>query len=1191
LGYTILHNTIDTLLKASGIEPEENNQVLISFLFAFLIGVIRLITATVALSLFLNNFKAADLSIALILSGLIIPVFGFAFIRLDHYSFKLRTIGTLSILAVLNLMFFFAFKTSDNNQIIYLYLLLFYLEEALLNSIVWSVLNKLFNIRQAKRLFGILGSADSIATSILGLVIAPVVLIIGTINLIIITISVFIITIFLLLYMFIQFKSNLNSNTIVTSKNTDSSNKYKNIIDFFKNKYLFLIFSLGALWIFTMYFIDIIYFTNIQKVFSNDQLSAFIALFSSVTGIITILFQVVLYNKIMKSGGMKIALIVPAALTLFFIVGFGISLFTHPLVLLIPVIFIISAKFIEVFLNDFLTTPAYYTLFHPMPSFIQEKAINITETIFLPFITAVAGCIIYILIDYFKLPPEILVVPLSFLLLLWIFIGNKTAINYVETLKKALYRPGFLSDNFHIDLDNSLEYLRKGIKSEKTGLILSSLELLKRVKNINYLDEIIGLLNNSDNTIRLIIYKEIEQKVDSTYIDLLYEKIKTETDSQVIGAIILAISSIQKDNAINILLEYNTSNDSIISSSCVLALIKYCSVTNNQIGLQKLGELINSNDDAHKIAAIRILGALKLQGFQQKLLELLNDSNKSIRILTIQSINNYLDEKIAQALIYSLNDYRTKPVAISIILSNFTYFSPLLEITLMQNISEKLNIRIIEIYKKVKNNHSFSLLYSILTTENLTIRNELLKALNELQIESNYYYKPDEYLEKYVYNSILQLYKIINYEEHCNSVDILYKSLNREAKLLKTILFGFISLYFKSPTISMLYENYFTGSYYDTSVLLEILDSTLPLKYKKIIIPIFECNNNNDLIVTLNKELQIPSANSYTIENLIHENNDVSSWIKSIAEIQMYENDAVRQHINKVELLNNLSILHHIDSVDLIELADKLHIKTYNAGNEIWSKNHIVNIVCIVIDGTVCIEEQEKDTVYLLENEYYGELSILTNEIKPIHITAKTTSTLCYITKEEFDDFIGETPSAARQILIELVKKLRIILNEKGNKHIHHETIIKKIDEIDSEITDEGLSTIEKILILKSTALFQGISDTVISELSELVTELSIKKNKTLFYKGETGNSAYIIVNGLMKVHDNDFTIAQLGEGNIVGEMAIISSEPRTATITALKDSLLIKIEKKDFYGLLNTQNMVVRNSIDILITRINNMS
>ena len=55
--------------------------------------------------------------------------------------------------------------------------------------------------------------------------------------------------------------------------------------------------------------------------------------------------------------------------------------------------------------------------------------------------------------------------------------------------------------------------------------------------------------------------------------------------------------------------------------------------------------------------------------------------------------------------------------------------------------------------------------------------------------------------------------------------------------------------------------------------------------------------------------------------------------------------------------------------------------------------------------------------------------------------------------------------------------------------------------------------------------------------------------------------------------------------------MAIISSEPRTATITALKDSLLIKIEKKDFYGLLNTQNMVVRNSIDILITRINNMS
>ena len=65
-----------------------------------------------------------------------------------------------------------------------------------------------------------------------------------------------------------------------------------------------------------------------------------------------------------------------------------------------------------------------------------------------------------------------------------------------------------------------------------------------------------------------------------------------------------------------------------------------------------------------------------------------------------------------------------------------------------------------------------------------------------------------------------------------------------------------------------------------------------------------------------------------------------------------------------------------------------------------------------------------------------------------------------------------------------------------------------------------------------------------------------------IFTKGENGNSAFLIEDGQVEIRDPDSgaAIAIVGQGELIGEVALIDRRPRTATAVALKPSVLIEV-------------------------------
>ena len=119
-----------------------------------------------------------------------------------------------------------------------------------------------------------------------------------------------------------------------------------------------------------------------------------------------------------------------------------------------------------------------------------------------------------------------------------------------------------------------------------------------------------------------------------------------------------------------------------------------------------------------------------------------------------------------------------------------------------------------------------------------------------------------------------------------------------------------------------------------------------------------------------------------------------------------------------------------------------------------------------------------------------------------------------------------------------------------------------------------ALSTLEKVLFLKSVPLFEQISGEDIVAMVPIIHEIEIKSGQDFIKKGEVGDCLYILVEGeIVSRFEEGERISRTRE--VIGELAVLSEHTRTADCTALIDVVALRIDKKDFWKLMNEQPQI----------------
>jgi len=98
---------------------------------------------------------------------------------------------------------------------------------------------------------------------------------------------------------------------------------------------------------------------------------------------------------------------------------------------------------------------------------------------------------------------------------------------------------------------------------------------------------------------------------------------------------------------------------------------------------------------------------------------------------------------------------------------------------------------------------------------------------------------------------------------------------------------------------------------------------------------------------------------------------------------------------------------------------------------------------------------------------------------------------------------------------------------------------------------------------------------------------VTIKAGDVLFRRGDLPTCMYVVLSGELRIGDGNVTYETVSAGSILGEMALIDHEPRSATVTATTDASLAEIDEKRFLYLVERTPNFALNVMRILSQRL----
>ncbi len=131
----------------------------------------------------------------------------------------------------------------------------------------------------------------------------------------------------------------------------------------------------------------------------------------------------------------------------------------------------------------------------------------------------------------------------------------------------------------------------------------------------------------------------------------------------------------------------------------------------------------------------------------------------------------------------------------------------------------------------------------------------------------------------------------------------------------------------------------------------------------------------------------------------------------------------------------------------------------------------------------------------------------------------------------------------------------------------------------------------EEVEVLRRVSLFSGIEPAKLKLLAFTSKRMVFAQGQNLMRQGEMGNSAYLILSGeadvLLDMGTGPVKVAKVGRNSLVGEMAILRDQPRTATVTAATEVATLEITKESFFQLIEESPKIAIELMRILVRRL----
>ena len=933
--------------------------------------------------------------------------------------------------------------------------------DAIIITQFWLIASQVFDPRQAKRLFGLLGAGGALAAIIIGSSISQFVSVFGSENLLFVTMSFIIIVI--LMANLIRPYRNLNEQKHQTSKKDVHKNTGKSFTPYLKS--LAIIIGLAAV---ASRVVDYQFKITAVASFPNqDDLVNFFGQYYAVTGVATMIIQLFITSRLLSRFGIIVAILILPTLFMAGAAGFLMS----------PVLAAVYiSKFSDQVFRFTFHNASIQLLWIPVKRTIKNRLKPVIEGSIRAGLEGVSGILIFLSITMFNVPIHYLSISIILITIYWIKRSFRLKKLYIKELQSAIEKRELNFEELTLDIQDEamVKTINLALNNDDESQQVLAIEMIKDIPLTPWKDSLNRLLNDgsmivkkeilnisfddeniiSDQKIISLINNESDLEIESIEIagkrkltdalPIIMDRIDTENkEKQLIAA--AAIRNIDPDSSNkekDLLLSAFNSNDENICSLIIIQMKN----DNEILPDEKLIKYLNEESSKVRNAALSVAESRASLVLLPHIIQCLSyprsamparsalqvyDENEVVKLLIENAQNQNVEKSLVIGVIRTIKKYPTKD-SIDMLLSVISPKIPPIQAVAVDSLihiarelpldEKQIAITKEELIKTSK--YAYEKIIALSQIEE-NEKNQLLRYLLQDEVRKlipvimklGILDKPQTPIETYIQ------YVLNNEEDKLPYVLEFFENIfSQEERKIVNSLIDDISIEDKCKVAKNHFDelttdiNQFLGYYIGT---IQELKVALTLDYA------FRTNNQEILgkanwnnlpesfiikdIITRHSKESPDSLNTWPINDYLLDSNQLT----------MYST------LEKAMILKSVDLFASIPSQELIRVAQIAEEEEYQTDTSLCKEGDYGDCMYIIANGKVKVHKGDHTLVELEKGAFVGDMALLDQEPRSADLTTSLETTLLKISQDAFYELMSSNFEIMNGILKIISSRLR----------------------------------------------------------------------------------------------------------------------------------------------------------------------
>ncbi len=1224
------------------VRPQERQPVRILLAFAFCLGLAQVFLASAAISLFLDVWPATLLPIGYLGVGIALPLVGWGYSALERRVDLPRLLLINLVAAALSLLLWrWLIELPWRGWVLLLYIW-WSVVWSLINLALWGLVGRMFNVRQSKRLNGVVGAGEVLAMVIGGLSIGYLVRPLGAANLLLLCVAAIGLAVIVLGRLVVRHRDLLTAQ-----EDAGDSGSELAISAQFKDGYLRLIFvNSGLAWL-VYYVIDNAFFSLASARYPDaDAMAGLVGRMDAVVGVLLLVSRLLLTAPLLSSFGVRGGL-----LSIPLVIGggaAGVVVCSHldaPALL----IFVLAAavKVGEAVCRDSIFRATLQVLYQPLPASRRLRAQVTTESLVDPLGASLAALLLLFLANGLQFAAERLFQVLLGLFVIWAVLALRLHGQYLRSLRSALARRAASGSSADLLEGASSRILRQALRSEFPSEIAYALDGLHQVDPREYRSALPRLLDHPNADVRCLALIRVAHRDSIDALGQVQRLAWHDAIPRVRGLALRALAALQADQSVDELAPALRDPDESVRAGATVGLISHGGIQGILLAGNELLAASVAEDPQLRRSAAALVGEIGNPAFYHPLLRLLADGETSVVLAALQAAARLRSRELWPAVLPALDRASLRGYAIDALRGGGTAAAKAISARIgASDVSLAQQSRLVRTLGVIDDAHARDELLAMIGCSNRELREQVMIALARQPVAVNPADLPRvlTQIEREHGDAIWLLLQLLACREQ-GDLSIV-PPLREQLAATRRRLLLLLQLSHDREAMEQVRDRIGDRSAQRRAYALELLDNLLQGELKARLLPLFDAQGEAACL----EKLRVPAAQVQPAQQRRLQIEGTAfewgcGWLQAsaicaldmrdpastqrvqqradapglagqaahwwLARAQREFTSAQRSEVewqfvgnHRVGLLREVEIFAEAGESVLARIAERLSEFGIRRGQLIVDQGEVGDSLYLIAAGSVgvhmrgstCVDADQAATPKLQRiatlhaPDIFGEFSLIDGQPRSALVKADTQARLYRLEYEDFFDLLFDQPDITRRLIALLGERLRSQQGYARSTTLDARPLLALQVTSDSLLDEDAIDALADPLrcrlLLQSVPLLAELPEPLVETIVANLKPLRARAGERIYAEGEPGRTVYLIAAGRIRQHRGDVVLIERGPRDLFGDFSVLDPHPRSHCASAVVDSLLLRLDKEMLRELLMLWPELARNMLRDLVQR-----